>query len=865
MLGAVGDAGVVDTLEARLEDAKRRHEANEYGSNLLLAVIEAGICSVWAEEHPARPASPRPVNNEGGVDVGVNVGGDQVGINAGGTSRQRGVIHADEVGSVQVRGMRSSAADEAMHEAERPSELLAQANYVAPKPTKDANKKKSAKDSSRGGGSRRRECWLCGEPDHLSFKCSDCTDFDDDDAKGGRGRSGSHRPRRVKNQPCKEKQSTKSSTSAKDADSFAGGKGQDDKEVSCSLVGVVEPTISLVPEGGEDFHTMAAVVQANPADVQGRGTVALQGEAGREVLIPDVLYVPSVRANLLSAGQLKENGVKLQEDGDGMLLVSAMGDVLGWASYTGRVICTDLRPCSANSTMPTTEVVALRAIVSVTKSTPDRLAHVGMNTIWSSAKHEVATGLDLKLASGADLPCVSCVGGKLAWHTFPDQGSDANDVLAVMHVDLCGPFRVAAKDGSLYFLLLKDRKTRYVGVPWEAVHRLREWKGDRPRHDLPLHPAAERHGGARDEDGGGVGANDATAHGRAAPLVAPRSTAGCLGPQLPGAVEAAAGDDAIPAADWEEAQPINGTCVGLHGAVIVPGGKLKPKARWGLHLGVSAESKGWELLDIANNRVVITSDVVFYENMSLEVWKSEHGPVSGQMPSTPPTDTSTATFLVLAEVGEPAAEDVEDASSPSTSCAPLVPPLVADVHRLTPTSASGDEGSNRGSAADDGEVGKGGSGMEEADRAEEPTSGEQLAGTPTVVQQDAEGSDDSDDGGEAEESTDSDVVEVQGGPRRTGRLRRPPDFFVPADFTTVSDMDSDDLAYDDAEDDDELLELDPDMHANLKNRWDIFTMMVKEALASWKGVAVKSAMKEKIRSLVGMGTWCHNIIVLTFV
>ncbi|CAI7842412.1 unnamed protein product [Closterium sp. NIES-53] len=31
-----------------------------------------------------------------------------------------------------------------------------------------------------------------------------------------------------------------------------------------------------------------------------------------------------------------------------------------------------------------------------------------------------------------------------------------------MHIDLCGPFRVAAKDGSLYILLLKDRKTRYV-------------------------------------------------------------------------------------------------------------------------------------------------------------------------------------------------------------------------------------------------------------------------------------------------------------------------------------------------------------------------------------------------------------------
>ncbi|CAI7769754.1 unnamed protein product [Closterium sp. NIES-54] len=237
-----------------------------------------------------------------------------------------------------------------------------------------------------------------------------------------------------------------------DADSY-GGKGQDDKEASCSLVGVVEPIVSLAPEASEDFQAMVAAVQANPAvvpldsscsqhlmgtkkvfvdlqpsgnvkhvrgfngalqDVQGRGTFALQGEAGRQELIPDMLYVPGVHTNLLSAGQLKENGAKLKEDGDKMLLV-----------------------------------VALRAIVSATKSTPDRLharlAHVGMDTIRSSAKHEVATGLDLKSAFGAYSPCVSCVGGKLARHTFPDQGSDADDVLAVVHINLCGPFRVAAK------------------------------------------------------------------------------------------------------------------------------------------------------------------------------------------------------------------------------------------------------------------------------------------------------------------------------------------------------------------------------------------------------------------------------------
>ncbi|CAI7756721.1 unnamed protein product [Closterium sp. NIES-53] len=113
-------------------------------------------------------------------------------------------------------------------------------------------------------------------------------------------------------------------------------------------------------------------------------------------------------------------------------------------------------------------VVALRTIALATNSTPDRwharLGHVGVETIKSSAKHEVATGFDIKLSSVADPSCVSCVGGKVALHTFPDKGSDAEEALAVVHFDLCGPFWVAAKDGSLYFLLLKDRHTRFVWV-----------------------------------------------------------------------------------------------------------------------------------------------------------------------------------------------------------------------------------------------------------------------------------------------------------------------------------------------------------------------------------------------------------------
>ncbi|CAI7907238.1 unnamed protein product [Closterium sp. NIES-53] len=132
--------------------------------------------------------------------------------------------------------------------------------------------------------------------------------------------------------PRKEKRTSKKTSWTKDVDNSS-GTIRGDGEASCSMVGVVEPTVSLTPEAGEDFQAVAAAVQANPMavlldsgcshhlmgtkvvfvnmapsdgmkhvcgfngalqSVEGCGTVALQGEARNQVLIPDVLYVPGV-------------------------------------------------------------------------------------------------------------------------------------------------------------------------------------------------------------------------------------------------------------------------------------------------------------------------------------------------------------------------------------------------------------------------------------------------------------------------------------------------------------------------------------------------------------------------------------------
>ncbi|CAI7903319.1 unnamed protein product [Closterium sp. NIES-54] len=277
------------------------------------------------------------------------------------------------------------------------------------------------------------------------------------------------------------------------------------------------------------------------------------------------------------------------------------------------------------------------------------------------------------------------------------------------------------------------------------------------------------------------------------------------------------------------------------------GGKLAMKSRWGLHLGVSPESKGWEVLDLTDNKVVTSVEVIFYETMSLEVWKAKLGPVSGRTQAHPPTDTSTTMVPLLAEVDEPADEDVVAVLPPSPVLAAPFP--VADRPASTPVSATGDEGSLEASpVAPASDIAGGRQGAKLVDQDGTPsTTGEQQTGEP-VEQEAAAGVqpigelpksaggeqlvDDLavDEEGElsaGEESTVSDMVEVpitKPELRLTGRARWPPErlsfhaCLPPAAFSTVYDEVDDDLLYDDAEKDDELPELDPDMHADPEHR-----------------------------------------------
>ncbi|CAI7844428.1 unnamed protein product, partial [Closterium sp. NIES-53] len=273
-----------------------------------------------------------------------------------------------------------------------------------------------------------------------------------------------------------------------------------------------------------------------------------------------------------------------------------------------------------------------------------------------------------------------------------------------------------------------------------------------------------------DVNGGQLSADDVVAHRHAAPLLAPRPTAGRLGTQLLGAVDYATGDDDVPATDWQEARPYAGAGVGLHGAIHGPGAAVR-----------------WEVGD--------------------------KGPVGAS-----PRCVAGEQGLGGARLGRQQDGHVGGAHLLRDAIAGAV-----DDRGAADREASGEGGSSRSAAdrgAADGEVERGAVDEREVGKpVEGPTLAKQLV--------DDEGVDDEGELSAGEDSTNSDLVEVpveKTELQRSGRSRRRPARARPR-------------------------------HARRPEHcWDIATMMVKEALASWKGKAMKVAMDEEIRSLIANGT-----------
>nr|GEZ39696.1 retrovirus-related Pol polyprotein from transposon TNT 1-94 [Tanacetum cinerariifolium] len=91
-----------------------------------------------------------------------------------------------------------------------------------------------------------------------------------------------------------------------------------------------------------------------------------------------------------------------------------------------------------------------------------RLSHLNFNTINLLSKNDIVIGLP-KLKYVKDDLCSSCELGKAKRKSFQTKTTTSSKRrLRLLHMDLCGPMRVASINGKRYILVFVDDYSRYT-------------------------------------------------------------------------------------------------------------------------------------------------------------------------------------------------------------------------------------------------------------------------------------------------------------------------------------------------------------------------------------------------------------------
>ncbi|GJP63784.1 hypothetical protein CLOP_g20828 [Closterium sp. NIES-67] len=240
----------------------------------------------------------------------------------------------------------------------------------------------------------------------------------------------------------------------------------------------------------------------------------------------------------------------------------------------------------------------------------ERLRHVNFPMLQKLVKDGSLKGLEVKGGLKEIGSCPTCLETKFSKFPFNSTTGPAKTPLALVHMDVVGPTRAPSLSGSRYFLTIVDDHTRAVWVyPLKskgevAAAVLKEWM-----------PRAQRECGhkvkvIRSDNGGEF-----------------------IGADFEGELKRKGIQHQL---TWYGSAPaVN--MLRAFGCMVVfhvpkeKRGKLEASGRWGVHLGIAKDHKGWLLWDLTTQKLTVSRDVKFLESLYYKEWKQQQQ----KLPSTP--------------------------------------------------------------------------------------------------------------------------------------------------------------------------------------------------------------------------------------
>lgn len=205
----------------------------------------------------------------------------------------------------------------------------------------------------------------------------------------------------------------------------------------------------------DSFQQQVKTGEDRRLSVEGRGDILIQSKQGSK-RVSDVYYVPGLKHNLLSVGQLLQKGHHVLFK-QGECEIRDKNSVL-----IARVNMTE------NKMFPLRlhdQSLSCFATIVNDKSWlwHHRYNHLSFSTLTKICKEHMVRGIpNIKKQ---DQVCESCVFGKHHRNPFPSGiARRADQPLGLVHTDLCGPMRVTSLGRNRYFLTFIDDYSRKLWI-----------------------------------------------------------------------------------------------------------------------------------------------------------------------------------------------------------------------------------------------------------------------------------------------------------------------------------------------------------------------------------------------------------------
>nr|GFA06330.1 retrotransposon protein, putative, Ty1-copia subclass [Tanacetum cinerariifolium] len=194
------------------------------------------------------------------------------------------------------------------------------------------------------------------------------------------------------------------------------------------------------------------------AEMEAIGSFDLHLPNGLIIILENCHYAPTITRGVVSVSRLVNKGFSHCFKDYGLSI--SMNNIIYFNAITVNDVY-EIDMC--DSTLP-----IVNSMYSISnkkaKSSLDssylwhyRLAHIDKKCITKLEKDGILKSMDNEPYD----KCESCISGKMTKKHFSHKTEKVNDVLGLIHTDVCGPLRHVSKKGASYFITFTDDYSRY--------------------------------------------------------------------------------------------------------------------------------------------------------------------------------------------------------------------------------------------------------------------------------------------------------------------------------------------------------------------------------------------------------------------